>query len=52
MQATVRATQDCVTWALDRDTFRKIMMSTGKSEMNQRIEFISKASAATCPLEP
>ncbi|KAJ1493480.1 cyclic nucleotide-binding-like protein [Baffinella frigidus] len=41
-QATVRATQDCVTWALDRDTFRKIMMSTGKSEMNQRIEFISK----------
>ena len=41
-QATVRATEDCTTWALDRDTFRKIMMSTGKSEINQRLEFISK----------
>lgn len=27
--ATVRASQDCVLWRLDRDTFRKIMMSTG-----------------------
>jgi len=54
-QATVRATEDCTTWALDRDTFRKIMMSTGKSEINQRLEFISKvcspaehAPAARC----
>ncbi len=40
--ATVRATQDCVCWALDRDTFRKIMMSTGRQDMNERTTFLSK----------
>mmetsp|Transcript_42239 Transcript_42239/g.99136 ORF Transcript_42239/g.99136 Transcript_42239/m.99136 type:complete len:390 (+) Transcript_42239:117-1286(+) len=42
--ASVRATEDCVTWALDRDTFRKIMMSTGKQDMNERTQFLSKVS--------
>mmetsp|Transcript_17751 Transcript_17751/g.44868 ORF Transcript_17751/g.44868 Transcript_17751/m.44868 type:complete len:388 (-) Transcript_17751:128-1291(-) len=42
--ATVRCTEDCVLWALDRDTFRKIMMSTGKQDMSQRVEFLSKVS--------
>lgn len=31
-------------WALDRDTFRKIMMSTGKQDMTQRVDFLSKVS--------
>uniref|UniRef100_A0A7S0VSY4 Cyclic nucleotide-binding domain-containing protein n=1 Tax=Hemiselmis tepida TaxID=464990 RepID=A0A7S0VSY4_9CRYP len=42
--ATVRCTEDCVLWALDRDTFRKIMMSTGKQDMSQRVEFLSQVS--------
>jgi len=42
--ATVRCTEDCVLWALDRDTFRKIMMSTGKQDMSQRVEFLNKVS--------
>ena len=40
--ATVRATEDSVCWALDRDTFRKIMMSTGRQDMNERTTFLSK----------
>lgn len=40
--ATVRATQGCVCWALDRDTFRKIMMSTGRQDMNERTTFLTK----------
>ena len=42
--ATVRCTEDCVLWALDRDTFRKIMMSTGKQDMSQRVEFLSQVA--------
>jgi hypothetical protein len=40
--ATVRATRDCVCWALDRDTFRKIMVSTGRQDMTDRTSFLSK----------
>jgi hypothetical protein len=35
-------------WALDRDTFRKIMMSTGKQDMSQRVEFLNKVRAYAC----
>ena len=38
--ATVRATSDCITFALDRDTFRKIMMQQGKSDMQQRVTLL------------
>ena len=37
--ATVRATENCVCWALDRDTFRKIMMSTGRQVWVQGLGF-------------
>jgi hypothetical protein len=40
--------EDCVMWALDRDTFRKIMMSTGKQDMSQRVEFLNKVWPCTC----
>ena len=40
--ASVRATEDCVCWALDRNTFRKIMMSTGRHTMEERTAFISR----------
>ena len=40
--ATVRATEDCVCWALDRDSFRKIMMSTGRQDMHDRTQFLSR----------
>mmetsp|Transcript_25297 Transcript_25297/g.51488 ORF Transcript_25297/g.51488 Transcript_25297/m.51488 type:complete len:384 (+) Transcript_25297:144-1295(+) len=40
--ATVRAVTDCQVWALDRDTFRKIMMSAGKQSMDERSKFINK----------
>lgn len=43
-RATVRASGPCTTWALDRDTFRKIMMQTGKSEMSERVAFLDKVS--------
>eukprot|EP00960_Hanusia_phi_P033828 750659-Hanusia_phi.AAC.1 len=42
--ATIRTTESCVTWALDRDTFRKIMMQSGKQDMNDRLQFLSKVS--------
>lgn len=42
--ATVRATSDCSTFALDRDTFRKIMMQQGKSDMQQRISLLGRVS--------
>mmetsp|Transcript_10775 Transcript_10775/g.25817 ORF Transcript_10775/g.25817 Transcript_10775/m.25817 type:complete len:517 (-) Transcript_10775:270-1820(-) len=42
--ATVRATADCVVWKMDRDTFRKIMMSTGKQSMDERTKFLNKVS--------
>ena len=42
--ATVRATSDCVAYALDRDTFRKIMMQQGKSDMQQRVALLGKVS--------
>jgi len=41
-RATVHATSACITWALDRDTFRKIMMQSGKSTMSERISFLDK----------
>jgi CRP-like cAMP-binding protein len=44
MFVTIRCTEDCVLWALDRDTFRKIMMSTGKQDMSQRVEFLNKVT--------
>ena len=31
-------------WALDRDTFRKIMMSSGKQSMNERTKFLAQVS--------
>ncbi len=40
--ASVRATEDCVCWALDGNTFRKIMMSTGRHAMEERATFISR----------
>ena len=40
--ATVRATMDCECWALDRDSFRKIMMSTGRQDMHDRTQFLSR----------
>ena len=40
--ASVRATEPCVCWALDRNTFRKIMMSTGLHTMEERIAFIGR----------
>mmetsp|Transcript_130652 Transcript_130652/g.194646 ORF Transcript_130652/g.194646 Transcript_130652/m.194646 type:complete len:386 (+) Transcript_130652:143-1300(+) len=40
--ATVRAVSACEVWALDRDTFRKIMMSAGKASMDERSKFINK----------
>ena len=40
--ATVRATEDCECWALDRDSFRKIMMSTGRQDMHDRTQFLSR----------
>ena len=40
--ATVRATELCVCWALDRDTFRKIMQSAGRNDMNARMAFLNK----------
>ena len=43
--ATVRATEECMTWALDRDTFRKIMMQSGKSTMSERVTFLNKVRA-------
>lgn len=42
--ATVRATTDCVCYALDRDTFRKIMMQQGKSDMGRRVALLGKVS--------
>eukprot|EP00293_Proteomonas_sulcata_P015907 CAMPEP_0184299580 /NCGR_PEP_ID=MMETSP1049-20130417/10163_1 /TAXON_ID=77928 /ORGANISM="Proteomonas sulcata, Strain CCMP704" /LENGTH=388 /DNA_ID=CAMNT_0026610057 /DNA_START=355 /DNA_END=1521 /DNA_ORIENTATION=- len=42
--ATVRATTDSICWALDRDTFRKIMMSTGQQDMNERTQFLTKVT--------
>jgi len=36
----VRATSDCACFALDRDTFRKIMMKQGKSDMQQRVTLL------------
>ena len=36
--ATVRAVTECEVWALDRDTFRKIMMSAGKQSMDQPVD--------------
>ncbi len=46
--ATVRATSDCVTYALDRDTFRKIMMKQGKSDMQQRVSLLGFCSICLC----
>jgi hypothetical protein len=40
--ATVRAVEDCECWALDRDTFRKIMMSTGRQDMGARTRFLGR----------
>jgi hypothetical protein len=40
--ATVRAAEDCACWALDRDTFRKIMMSTGRQDMGARTRFLGR----------
>ncbi len=37
-----RATTDCVCYALDRDTFRKIMMQQGKSDMGRRVALLGK----------
>jgi len=42
--ATIRATEHCVTWALQRDTFRKLMMQSGKQALNERVQFLSKVS--------
>lgn len=42
--ATVRATSDCVTYALDRDTFRKIMKRQGQSDMQQRVTLLARVS--------
>jgi len=42
--ATVRATEAVTVWKLDRDTFRKIMMSTGKQSMDERTKFLNKVS--------
>jgi len=46
-RATVRATEECMTWALDRDTFRKIMMQSGKSTMSERVTFLNKVRAVS-----
>mmetsp|Transcript_57329 Transcript_57329/g.150972 ORF Transcript_57329/g.150972 Transcript_57329/m.150972 type:complete len:390 (+) Transcript_57329:80-1249(+) len=40
--ATVRATEPCMCWALDRTTFRKIMMSTGRQDMQERTQFLAR----------
>jgi len=40
--ATVRARTDCKVWALDRDTFRKIMVTTGQRSMQNRTDFLDK----------
>ncbi len=40
--ATVRATEDCGCWALDRASFRKIMMSTGRRDMHDRTHFLGR----------
>mmetsp|Transcript_37746 Transcript_37746/g.119266 ORF Transcript_37746/g.119266 Transcript_37746/m.119266 type:complete len:260 (+) Transcript_37746:609-1388(+) len=42
--ATIRATEHCVTWALQRDTFRKLMMQSGKQALNERVQFLSKVN--------
>mmetsp|Transcript_18646 Transcript_18646/g.36269 ORF Transcript_18646/g.36269 Transcript_18646/m.36269 type:complete len:398 (+) Transcript_18646:55-1248(+) len=42
--ATVRARGECKTWALDRDTFRKIMVTTGQRSMQNRTNFLDKVS--------
>eukprot|EP00292_Cryptomonas_paramecium_P034471 CAMPEP_0113693354 /NCGR_PEP_ID=MMETSP0038_2-20120614/19614_1 /TAXON_ID=2898 /ORGANISM="Cryptomonas paramecium" /LENGTH=458 /DNA_ID=CAMNT_0000615409 /DNA_START=21 /DNA_END=1394 /DNA_ORIENTATION=- /assembly_acc=CAM_ASM_000170 len=42
--ATVRTLEPCECWALDRDTFRKIMMSTGRQSLDERNKFLSKVS--------
>ena len=41
-QIICRATTDCVCYALDRDTFRKIMMQQGKSDMGRRVALLGK----------
>jgi nucleoside-diphosphate kinase len=38
--ATVVADTDCELWGLDRDTFRRIMMTSGLSEQNKREAFL------------
>ena len=48
--ATVRATSDCVTYALDRDTFRKIMMKQGKADMQQRVALLGLFFTYLSPL--
>mmetsp|Transcript_8439 Transcript_8439/g.21018 ORF Transcript_8439/g.21018 Transcript_8439/m.21018 type:complete len:390 (-) Transcript_8439:410-1579(-) len=40
--ATVRARTECKCWALDRDTFRKIMVTTGQRSMTNRTKFLDK----------
>ena len=46
--ATVRATSDCITYALDRDTFRKIMMKQGKTDMQQRVSLLGFCCIFLC----
>jgi CRP-like cAMP-binding protein len=42
--ASVRARTDCKLWLLDRDTFRKIMVTAGQRSMQNRTKFLDNVS--------
>lgn len=50
--ATVTATAQCELWGLDRDTFRRIMMTSGMSEQTKRETFLSNVPLLGRPAAP
>lgn len=42
--ASIKVTSDAKVWALERKTFRKIMMKTGNQEREQNIKFLSSVT--------
>jgi hypothetical protein len=40
--ASVRATEACMCWALDRGTFRRIMVATARHTMEERVAFVGR----------
>jgi len=45
--ATVTATSDCTLWRLDRDTFKRIMMSTTYKQQSQKETFLENVPVLT-----